>query len=320
MKESIRLSIIIPHYNRPSMLKKLLDSIIDECDIGRTVEVIVVDDLSTLYIDEYNELCQAYSKKGIVFLSNDTGVKGPGASRNKAIDLATGEWIICADSDDFMIGGWYEKVATYFDSAYDVIFFMPTSIILEAGGVGTRHLRYKKLLDEYVEGKPGAEIRLRYEYNSPWSKMVRKSLVEQNHIRFDLLMHGEDTMFAVKIGYHMGNFDVCQSEIYCITESSASMTNVMTEEAFYLRATVFVRKYTYVKERVTNIDWGYLDWDSNPMKRLYRVFQRKYGMKAMVKYIKLFHSNGIKILNKSGIRFALRGILVYFHKPTIIKK
>ena len=93
-----KLSIIIPHYNRPHYLRTLLLSIphLEE------IQVIVVDDKSTEYQQEYECLKKEFSDRNIEFYDNDE-VKSAGTCRNIGLRHAAGDWLLFADSDDYFI-------------------------------------------------------------------------------------------------------------------------------------------------------------------------------------------------------------------------
>lgn len=88
-----KFSIVIPNYNKGTLIKNCLDSIFNQTINKKEYEVIVVDDGSTdnslEYINEYDV---------ILLKSNRLGA---GGARNKGLDIARGEYIILLDSDDF---------------------------------------------------------------------------------------------------------------------------------------------------------------------------------------------------------------------------
>lgn len=193
------LSIIIPHYNSPKELKKLLKSI---CDENEDIEVIVVDDMSDSDIDLFYECKEQYEALGTIFLKNESGIKGPGKSRNIGLEHARGRWILFADADDYFAADMYSKVSRYFESEYDIVFFVPTSINLDTGLLGGRHLDIERVTKNYVQN-PNLynELQLRYACNVPWTKLMRRECIEKNHIKFDEVRIANDTMFAIKIGF-----------------------------------------------------------------------------------------------------------------------
>jgi len=242
------LSIVIPHYNSPHTLRKLLDSIprIDD------IEIIVIDDNSDVFVDELHEIMRNEEYSHVVFLKNVTKNKGPGTCRNIGLSYAKGEWILFADADDYFLEGFFEKVKKYFFTDYDVVFFMRTSTYLKDGKKATRHLPYEKLIKEYLKSAKYSEIRLRYLFRSPCSKLIRKEFLDENNIRFDDIIVCEDDIFSVKIGYFMKNFTATSEIIYCITQHETSLSNRKGSEYFesYLSAMLMIDKFLRSK-----LDW-----------------------------------------------------------------
>jgi glycosyltransferase involved in cell wall biosynthesis len=93
-----RVSIVIPTYNRPILLDRLLFSI--SLQTHTRFEVIVVDDNSE-NIKDYNEVISKYRSilDNFIYLRNDTS-KGAPYCRNKGIEIANSEYIALVDDDD----------------------------------------------------------------------------------------------------------------------------------------------------------------------------------------------------------------------------
>lgn len=90
------VSIIIPSYNRPDYLERLLESI---TKISYTnLEVVIVDDNSNCdyftFIDSYQ------SKLRIKYLKNDSNLYAE-KSRKKGFNSSSGEYLIFCDDDDY---------------------------------------------------------------------------------------------------------------------------------------------------------------------------------------------------------------------------
>ncbi len=87
----MKISVVIPTYNRASTLRRCLDSVYSQTQFPD--EVIVVDDGST---DDSAGLIQEYPR--VVYLSQSN--QGVSAARNAGISVAKNEWIALLDSDD----------------------------------------------------------------------------------------------------------------------------------------------------------------------------------------------------------------------------
>lgn len=92
-------SVIIPTYNRLELLKRAIDSVLNQT-FGE-FEIIVVDDCSS---DDTWEWLNSQQNKKVSFYKNDTN-KGLSYNRNFAVSKSKGEFIALLDDDDF----WYEN-------------------------------------------------------------------------------------------------------------------------------------------------------------------------------------------------------------------
>ena len=62
------LSIIVPHYNTPKMLDRLLSTIPNNPEI----EVLVIDDISDRELEELEKCVEKYSRRNILFYSRSS--------------------------------------------------------------------------------------------------------------------------------------------------------------------------------------------------------------------------------------------------------
>ena len=91
---SPKVSVIIPTYNRASLLPRAIDSVIGQS--FQNFEVIIVDDGST---DGTADLLKSYANKSGVRVFT-TSNKGVSAARNLGIGQAKADWVAFLDSDD----------------------------------------------------------------------------------------------------------------------------------------------------------------------------------------------------------------------------
>jgi glycosyltransferase involved in cell wall biosynthesis len=99
-------SIIIPTYNRPNELSRCLNSI-ERLHFSRErFEVIVVDDGSTIQLQEMIHFTQYHFAIKVFRQSN----AGPAAARNLGAQQAIGDFLIFIDDDCLTIPGWLSKI------------------------------------------------------------------------------------------------------------------------------------------------------------------------------------------------------------------
>lgn len=306
----IQLSIIIPHFNNGNLLDKLLSSILSEC--GRETQIIVVDDNSTEFLDEYNT-CKHRYKERIEFYVNPKEVRSAGECRNIGIDHADGRWLLFCDADDYLLKGWHLAVSNYFDKATDVVFFYPTAVKLKSDCPSKRADAYRMFLTDFLTKNRGAEIRLRTRFVTPVSKLIRTDLIRAQNIRFDSTLYGNDVIFYTKLGLAMNLFEVSKQEIYCITEGTRSLTKQMTRESLRIRAEVAVRRVAYIKKRISFKEWLQTGLGSAPVTYVLKAIKRGYGLEYIKSIVSLFHNNDIHILN-SGLLLSPLSFLAIIRK------
>jgi len=100
LEESLRnykISVIIPFYNRISLLKEAIDSVLNQTH--RNIELILVDDGSNENIDEINKIVETDKRIQYIYQEN----KGVSEARNLGIRAAKGDYIAFLDSDDLFL-------------------------------------------------------------------------------------------------------------------------------------------------------------------------------------------------------------------------
>gem|GEM_PF-1721623 len=99
--EEIKASIIIPTYDRPNTLKKVIDSYINQTGIG---ELIIIDDNSIKSYSEINRYIKKklYNKKiNYIYHKNNKNM-GAAYCRNKGVELANYGYILWGEDDAFL--------------------------------------------------------------------------------------------------------------------------------------------------------------------------------------------------------------------------
>ena len=109
--EKAKVSVIIPVYNVESYIDKCIVSVLEQT--YSNLEIIMVDDCST---DNSFRICQKYAEadKRIKLLKNERN-SGVSFSRNRALDVMTGEYVCMIDSDDWVDNDYIERLMSSID-------------------------------------------------------------------------------------------------------------------------------------------------------------------------------------------------------------
>ncbi|MCH2021988.1 MAG: glycosyltransferase [Saprospiraceae bacterium] len=108
----IRISFIIPVYNRPDEIKELLESMVQQT--VNTFEIIIVEDGSD---NKCDRICQEFQHKlDLKYFYKENS--GPGQSRNYGYEKAKGNYCIFLDSDCVLPQDYFRIVQSVLNEDY----------------------------------------------------------------------------------------------------------------------------------------------------------------------------------------------------------
>lgn len=279
-------TIIIPHKNIPHLLSRCLSSIPDRSDI----QVIVIDDASDS-TDEVKNVCSQYENTELL-LTNDNC--GAGFARNKGLERAEGKWILFADADDFFSPHLLDLITNHYTDKADIVYFGSESIYSESLAPSPKLDNRKKALKKYSSSPRRIEEFCRYYQTEPWGKMIKRSLIEKHHVRFDETPLANDFYFSVATGYFAETIAFDNQTIYMYTEREGSLshkysgdgTTVLTRLKVYKHVQDFFDEhkipyapfYRYSLSEYLNKESGFSDtvkdfWDKNSISFIKVLFR-----------------------------------------------
>lgn len=124
--EFMKLSIIIPLYNKEKEIKHTLDTLFNQS--FSDFEVIIINDGST---DGSEEIIERYDNKKIRLFNQENS--GAAAARNKGVELAQNEWVAFLDADDEWKSNYLEKIVAAIKEYPQAILIGTNYEILENG-------------------------------------------------------------------------------------------------------------------------------------------------------------------------------------------
>lgn len=263
MVNNIVFSVIVPCWRGAiGSLPRLLSSI-PQNDI---IEVILVDNSKESFNKEEIESNCNFS------LFHSAPERHAGGSRNDGMDAAKGEWLIFSDADDYFTPDAFDIFEQYKDSDADIIYFCADGIYPETGERSEQADLYSNLVRNYLND-PSKEWALRLSFHVPWAKMVRRSFVEEHHIRYDEVVANNDDFFALQAGYYAKKIMAVDKVVYLYVVSHGSLMRRRSYEVMRTRYEVILRCNQFKKQH------GLGKYQGSVM--YFIAESRHYGIKAM---------------------------------------
>ena len=216
----MRFSVIIPVYKAEDTLRRCVDSLLNQ---NRTdAEIILVNDGSP---DASGEICKEYANnyKEVIYIEKENG--GVSTARNAGLDIATGDYVLFVDSDDWVSDDYFESMNKSLENyPYDFIQFPQITVDGDKTGETPVPAFDSKDREEIV--KRLAEDMWKKRINTPNSKVFKRSIIEENDIRFlEKIEIGEDRTFNIEYTLNINSFYVLETPIYYIClENEASLS------------------------------------------------------------------------------------------------
>ena len=186
---SIAVSIIVPVFNTAKYLGECLDSLTNQS--CKDIEIICINDCSQ---DASLHILRSYAAEDARITIIDNAEKmGPGPSRNRGIEEATGQYLMFVDSDDFIAGKTVELLLKKMEESVDVIVF--NGKMFSANGIWDffDHEKVSRVPWHYKTFYPTEHAGILHFTNAA-TAMIRRSFLNDKKIRFSP-MYFEDWEF-----------------------------------------------------------------------------------------------------------------------------
>ena len=256
MNNRFTYSIVIPHYNAPTLLARMLSSIPERDDI----QIIVVDDGST---NDAKEKISALVHKNLTieYLPEN---HGGGYARNVGFSEVEGKWFIGCDADDFFSEGAFDVLDKYKDEKLDYLCYC-IKVVDEKTLERRKTVRSDISVRRFLESKTIQTLNLfKYRNYEPWNKMISVQFMKNNHIHWENCRINIDVMFSLQVGLYGNNFIAIPDELYNLVFTENSITrkkkSIEREFNFYLQVQKRNSIYKALKLRYPfyRPDWMYL--------------------------------------------------------------
>ena len=213
----MKISVIIPVYNVAEYLTKCLDSVVNQT--LKDIEIICVNDGS---VDNSLEILKTYAQQDNRIIIIDKQNEGVAATRNDALDVAKGDYIMFLDSDDYL--------------ALDACEIAYSKITSENADIGVfSHIEHEN--DSFIEAPKNKNVRqfAQDETLTDYScfqimscdKIYKKSFLNDNNLRFPKgIKNAEDSVFCWCCLFNKPKYCFIEKPIYIyIVNRKNSATN-----------------------------------------------------------------------------------------------
>lgn len=278
MSNDIKFSIIMPIYNCMDFLDKSIQSVLyQEYD---NWELILIDDGST---DNSLNICLKYQEtdERIFVISQEN--EGPSVARNKGLELASGDYIVFLDSDDWLDNKLFKYVAKTAKIKNIDAFVGMFNTILEADNAYP--LISEKINRRYVNNCSSDNV-LHYFYRlrlvlTVWRFIIKREVFIKNKIKFTPNILHEDEEIMPILLTKCNNFHLVPFAFYNYRIRNNSITTSKTLYNF--------KCYIYVAQSLLK----YAEEENNEAKRLFLMryayndlYMAHWGVKTFSKPIR----------------------------------
>ncbi len=183
----VKVSIIVPIFNTSKYLSRCIDSVLSQS--FKDIELILVNDGST---DQSHKIIGEYNDPRIKYYKRKNF--GIGVSRNFGIENSNGEYICFLDSDDYLNNKFIEDMYNRCESdKLDMCVCDYYHYIENTQSIKKYSL--PSIDNTSLDNSPNILIDINL---SSCNKMYRKTLFEDNNLRFPENLKYEDIAFVVK--------------------------------------------------------------------------------------------------------------------------
>lgn len=284
-----KVSVIVPVYKTEKYLRRCLDSIL--CQTLNEIEIIVLNDGSP---DGSWEIVKEYAKDDIRIMCLEHKNIGLGMTRNRGIEIASGEYLSFVDSDDYIEPGMmelmYQKAK---EEGLDVVVCQAfinyedseriRSRLPDIEPIDLKTIGMKEFLGKWFFTNT-------YRYCS-WDKIYKKSFIIENGICFgdNKKLYAEDLYFQFHLLLHQPLLNFLPETLCHYVQREESITSSLRRD--YMKRHLFMVNGFYDSASGSS-SWISVMTDIVLFRGLLN--ETKYSVQ---------HNLGFKFLKKSFVEF-----------------
>ena len=239
-----RVSIIIPIYNVHNYISRCLESIFKQECPEVTIECILVDDCSS---DDSMEIAERmvsdYKSRGGIIQFEMLRLpenKGHCAARNAAIRIASGDYYLFVDSDDYLEQGSVK----YYVEELDSVEGQPELVMANALSCYDKRILSIIPQKQFIDNSKCEGLNLilnRTLVHSSWNKLVKANVFAVYGLYFSEDIINEDLLWSYMLFLHASNILLLPRITYYYDNNNLqSITKTETYSLKFIRSRLFI--------------------------------------------------------------------------------
>lgn len=247
----LKISVVIPVYNVEKYIRRCLESIIGQENSSYTIECLIIDDASpddSMTI--VKEIVANYHGSAITFrIIRHEVNKGLSEARNAGIKVSTGDFLFFVDSDDELLENSFLRFLDYYQKYPLVDVIIGNSLDFENGILSVSHTDESGKTPILVDDKRLIMKKvLKREINrNVWNKLIRRSIVEDNNLLFDVGLLYEDVIWTYRLYSSVSSILIIPELTYLYENNPLSIVHTYTE-----RSNQLVWSFVYISDYLIN--------------------------------------------------------------------
>lgn len=241
-----KISVIIPVYNSEKHLRQALQSAADQT--FKDIEVLCVDNASK---DGSPEIIKEFSARypNFHYLYKEGGMAG--GARNEGLNHAKGKYILFFDSDDILKPDACEIL---YKKAEEEKAELATASFRRINELGKKISDYKAKDIPPVLSRPPA-TRANFLFigagiiGRPWGSLIKRSLIEDNNLRFPEGRSAEDVPFMGALFALANKFIFIEEPLILYRDTNNSLTKINKNTSAIIDYENYIPIRTFLKSK-----------------------------------------------------------------------
>ncbi len=233
----VDISVIIPIYNAETYLPTCLDSVIEQSlPAGKKIEILAVNDGST---DGSADILANYQRKYACLQVIEQPNQGQSVARNKGIQAAVGDYLMFADSDDYLAPDTFVKCLKMATETRADILYFDCQHTDKQGVRGEVFSNYQPGILAGEVFRPVDHPQVLRALPSPCSKFYKRSFIQEKGLFFKPGIWFEDLHFYLQLILQNPRMVYLPLPLYLYRQHGTSITKSFADERNRAIITVF---------------------------------------------------------------------------------